>query len=576
MGKTQIPPLLYMTRKDPPVIFLLLLLYAGFFAACNNSNPPPQTDIAATPEELDPKVTEVLQSSVKFAMGNNGVLVDSTQLDNINLVEQVYQKKSYKAVWSEKEQWKPLADSMFEFIENAKLYGLFPHDYHFASLDTIKKIFAKDSLGRAQRRDAVIWANADMMLTDAFMHIVRDLKLGRLPKDSVTLRADSVLTDEFYVNRLALSQKYNSLTKVFHALEPKHEGYHALKNAIPGFLDSADYRSFTVVPSPKSKTPDFKKLLQKRLFEGGYIASDTTVADSLDLAEALKKFQRAKNITVDGRAGEETVKVMNLSDQDRFVRIAISLDRYKLLPEQMPERYVWVNLPAYYMQFWEFDTLRITSKIICGKPNTRTPLLTSAISELVTYPQWTIPESIIAKEIIPGQKKNPEYLAKKGYSLINSKGEEVSPDSVNWMKYSKGIPYKVVQGSGDDNALGILKFNFPNKYAVYLHDTNQRYLFAQSTRSLSHGCVRVQDWEKLAYSIVRYDNKELDVEGPSPAEDSMTSWLKRKERHSIWVRNKLPVYIRYFTAEARNGRIAFYDDIYGEDKLLQQRYFRDK
>lgn len=564
-----------MTRKDLPVFFAVFLLSIAIFPACNNPAPPPETDIVATPEELDPKVSEILQSTVKFAMGNNGVLVDSIHLDNINLVEQVYQKKQYVAVWSEKQHWKPLADSMFEFVAQAKLYGLFPEDYHFIMLDSIRKKFLLDSLGRGAKRDAVIWANADLMLTDAFLHIVRDLKLGRLPNDSITLRKDSLLTDEFYVNRLALSQKYNSLTRVFHALEPKHEGYIALKSALPGFLDSADYRDFTVVPSPKLRSPDFKKLLQKRLFEGGFIELDTVTADSVQLSEAVKRFQRMKNITADGKAGEETVRVMNLSDRDRFARIAISLDRYKLLPEQMPERYVWVNLPGYYMEFWENDTMKLASKIICGKPATRTPLLTSAISELVTYPQWTVPTSIIAKEIIPAMRKSPDYLAKKGFSLVNSKGDEVNPDSVNWFKYSKGIPYKVVQGSGDDNALGILKFNFPNKYAVYLHDTNQRYLFAQTTRSLSHGCVRVQDWEKLAYNIVRYDNKDLDKK-PSPAEDSLTSWLKRKEKHSIAVRNRLPVYIRYFTAEARDGRVVFYDDIYGEDKMLQQRYFANK
>lgn len=564
-----------MIKKDIPFVFILLFVIAGS-TACNNRKPPPETAIAATPEELDPKVTEILQTAVKFAMGNNGVLVDSTHIDNIYMVEQLYQKKEYVAIWSEKEQWKPLADSMFDFIEHAKLYGLFPEDYHFLSLDSIKKKFASDSMGRAHRRDAVIWANADMMLTDAFLHLVRDLKMGRLPTDSVTLRKDTVIPNEFYINRLALSQKYNSLTKVFHALEPKHKGYQQLKAAVPAFLNSVSDRVFTVVPSPKLRTPDFKMLLQKRLYQGGFLFSDTTLADSLQLAEAIMKFQASKGIKSDGKVGEETVKAMNMTDRDRFIRIAISLDRYKLLPEIMPDRYVWVNLPAFYMEFHENDSLKLVSKIICGKPANRTPLLTSAISDLVTYPQWTVPASIIAKEILPAMKRSPDYLAKKGFSLINSKGDEVNPDSVDWSRYSKGIPYRVVQGSGDDNALGILKFNFPNKYAVYLHDTNQRYLFAQNMRSLSHGCVRVQDWEKLAYSIVRYDHSVLDMEGRSPVEDSMSSWLKRKEKHSIPVRNKLPVYIRYFTAEGKDGRVAFYEDIYGEDKLLQQRHFAGK
>jgi murein L,D-transpeptidase YcbB/YkuD len=310
------------------------------------------------------------------------------------------------------------------------------------------------------------------------------------------------------------------------------------------------------------------------LYEEEFLTQDSLLVDSLEMATAIKRFQEINNITVDGKAGEETVRVMNFTDRERFIRIAITLDRYKLLPEQMPSRYVWVNLPAYSMQFRENDTLRLKSKIICGKPATRTPLLTSAISELVTYPQWTVPASIIEKEILPAVKKNTAYLAEKGFSLVNSKGDEVHPDSVDWSKYRKGIPYKVVQGSGDANALGILKFNFPNKYAVYLHDTNQRYLFAREKRSMSHGCVRVQNWEKLAYSIVQYDYKDrLGNKPSSPVEDSLTSWLQRKVKRSIPVRNRLPLYIRYFTCEEENGRILFYEDIYGEDKMLQEKYF---
>jgi murein L,D-transpeptidase YcbB/YkuD len=132
----------------------------------------------------------------------------------------------------------------------------------------------------------------------------------------------------------------------------------------------------------------------------------------------------------------------------------------------------------------------------------------------------------------------------------------------------------VIQGSGDDNALGILKFNFNNKYAVYLHDTNQRYLFAQAVRSLSHGCVRVQEWEKLAYNILEYDY--TDEKKLQAKEDSLSAWLVRKEKHSIGVRNRLPVYLRYISCEGVNGNVVFYDDIYGEDKQLQEKYFAGK
>jgi murein L,D-transpeptidase YcbB/YkuD len=182
------------------------------------------------------------------------------------------------------------------------------------------------------------------------------------------------------------------------------------------------------------------------------------------------------------------------------------------------------------------------------------------------------------KEFLPALKKNPGYLAKKGFSLLGHENEEVDPYFVDWSKFKNSIPYKIVQGSGDDNALGIMKFNFPNKYAVYLHDTNQRYLFAQSTRALSHGCVRVQEWEKLSDYILKNDSSLAKANNIKnfTKRDSVITWLEKKEKHYIPVRNRIPVFIRYFTCSAKDGKIVFYDDIYDEDRRLGERYFTKK
>ena len=191
---------------------------------------------------------------------------------------------------------------------------------------------------------------------------------------------------------------------------------------------------------------------------------------------------------------------------------------------------------------------------------------------MVTYPQWTIPESIIKKEILPALKKDPGYLARKGFNLVDNKGETVDPYTVDWSKYKTGIPWKVVQGSGDDNALGIFKFNFNNPYSVYLHDTNQRYLFQNSERALSHGCVRVQKWQALAYYIARDDSIASADQGKTVSYnvDSIKTWIANKSRKRIMVKKRLPLFIEYFTCEAKNNKIVFYDDIYNEDRSLHK------
>jgi murein L,D-transpeptidase YcbB/YkuD len=532
--------------------------------------------ISATPQELQLKASDLIKSRTRFAAARGGKLNDSgLALSQSRIAMLIYEHRSFEPVWCFEEKWLPLADSLFNFINASQLYGLFPEDYHAKELTAIRQRFFADSLAKSDRKDASLWSEADMLLTDAFVQIIRDVKLGRLPQDSITLRKDSVLKDDFYQQQLDALRSGTGITPIVQSLEPAQRGYHLLKAGIKKFLDSAEYKKYTVVPSPGKDVTQFTKALQKRLYEGGFISFDSTMADSSELAAAVKRFQQKKGMAVDGRAGEATVRMLNVNDRERFIRIAISMDKYKMLPEKMPARYIWVNASANFLELVDKEEVTLTSKVICGKPKTRTPLLTSNITELITYPQWVPPPSIISKEILPAVKKNPGYLAKKGFSLVDSKGEEVDPYSVDWSKYSKGIPYRVVQGSGDANALGIMKFVFSNKYSVYLHDTNQRYLFANSMRSLSHGCVRVQEWEKLAYYIIRNDSLNASS-GNYTKIDSVKTWLQRKQKKSIAVRNKIPVYIRYITCEGKDGSVVFYDDVYSEDKWIREKYFASK
>ena len=558
--------------KHPSFTGILICLFV--LLACNSKNDN-GSNIASTPQELQKKATNLIQDFTEKAISDNGTLGDSSiTLKQVRLAKLLYEKKSFEPLWFKKEEWLPAGDSLFSFIESSQLYGLFPEDYHVSQLKDIRQKFYADSLAKGDRKNAVLWSQADVMLTDAFAQIIKDVKLGRLPQDSITLRKDSVLSDEFYQQQLDRVQE-SGITTTVQSLEPHHKGYYLLKDGIKKFLDSAEYKQFTIVPYPEKDLAKFNKALQKRLYEGDFIAYDSVRADSAQLAEAIKKFQKKKGIAVDGRAGEGTIRMLNVNDREKFIRIAISMDKYKMLPEIMPAKYVWVNAAANFLQLIDNNEIKLTSKTICGKAKTRTPVLTSNISELITYPQWVPPPSIVLKEILPAVKKNPGYLARKGFSLIDSKGNEVDPYSVDWAKYSKGIPYRVVQGSGDANALGIMKFVFSNKYSVYLHDTNQRYLFGNDMRSLSHGCVRVQEWEKLAQYILRNDSLNANG-GVYTKIDSLKTWLRKKQKKSIAVRNKIPVYIRYITCEGLNGDVIFYDDIYGEDKMLRVKYFASK
>jgi murein L,D-transpeptidase YcbB/YkuD len=172
--------------------------------------------------------------------------------------------------------------------------------------------------------------------------------------------------------------------------------------------------------------------------------------------------------------------------------------------------------------------------------------------------------------MLPKIQKDTNYLLKQNLMVVDKNDSVISPSSIDWYKLNKTyFPYLLRQRQGDDNSLGVMKFNFRNKYDVYLHDTNARGLFSRNSRALSHGCIRIQEWEKLSHFLVR--NNEMKY---NP--DTLRAWINRQEKHIIADFLHIPIYIRYFTCEAQEGKIRFYEDIYGDDRLLAQRYFKGK
>jgi murein L,D-transpeptidase YcbB/YkuD len=561
--------------KRPEYVTVIFLLF--FILSCNSG--VNENNLVTDPEDMDDVVSNTIRQHLLKVSTNGGMVDDTIKLSFIQAVNRFYDGHSYNPVWSKNAGWKKITDSLYLFIKEGQYEGLFPNDYHFKNLSSLKQKLDADSL---KRMDPVLWAKADMMFTDAFMHLVKDLKQGRLMPDSISFQKDSLESDKLFSKSLQEVISKNQLLGLMHSLQPALKPYWELKKGIKPFVDSMDKRSYIYVTYPYKKgdaqdSAYFIKTLMKRLTQNDCANFSGKMPDSLQLAIAIRKYQRIKGLKEDGKYSTSLIRTMNVSDAERFKRIAITLDRYKQLPEPMPEKYIYVNLPGYYLQVWQKDSIVLESKVICGKPETRTPVLNGNISDMVTYPTWTVPTSIIVKQYLPRLKRDPGYLRRIGFRLESGRGRSVDPANINWNKYSRGIPYNVVQSSGDNNALGIFKFNFQNNYAVYLHDTNQRYLFNNGFRALSHGCVRVQEWKKLAFYIARNDS--INSKRPDSLRyntDSINNWIRAKDRHVMLVKNTVPLFIRYFGCDGVNGKIRFYEDIYGEDKVLREKYFSEK
>ena len=316
-------------------ILFIAIAISMLVVSCNTKSKPADKDIVATPQEMDQQVSGAIKTALDYSLENGGKIDDSITLKMDSTVNNFYSTTDYKNIWSHDEKWNPLTDSLYAFIKTARLSGLFPNDYHFYHLRALKSKLDKDSVART---DAALWTRADLMLTDGFVNIVKDLKLGRLPNDSISLNKDSAVNDAFYAANIKKLLDEKQLTPLLTSLEPTNIGYWNLKNAIKPFLDSMNWHAYTYVTYPyKTKSPDdslaFIKSLTKRLIEAKCIDSPAGdnyayTPDTSELKAGIRKYQKLKNLKQDGLVSASLIKSLDNTDIEKFKRIAITLDKY--------------------------------------------------------------------------------------------------------------------------------------------------------------------------------------------------------------------------------------------------------
>lgn len=467
-----------------------------------------------------------------------------------------YQKNDFKPLWFENKKANYLGQQIHQFIENSSYYGLFPNDYHYTELKEL---------------DTTSWEQKEFLFTDAILKITRDIHWGRIPFDTVSLRADTIITSNFFVDILDKIIDKKNIPQTIQTLEPNYIGYKELKEGLKNFLDSVgNIATYEFLEYPIKDSTEFFHQLKQRLIDERILYPTVQRIEKDEWTSIIQIFQYRNGLEPDGKLSRKIIQLLNDSNWEKFIKIAITLDKMKQLPKQMPSSFVMVNLPAFELKVYDEDTLAFKSRTIVGLPATRSPVLNSVFTNYITYPQWTVPYSIVFGEIIPKIIKDPNYLEKERLMVMDWADNLISPDSIDWKKMNKSnFKYVIRQREGDDNSLGIMKFNFANKYSVYLHDTNARWLFSKSDRALSHGCIRVQEFMKLAAFLIKDENTKVKM-------DSVQNWLATQTKKVVTGFPKLPLYIRYYTCEGGEGKIRFFNDLYGDDKELRNAYFADK
>ena len=297
-------------------------------------------------------------------------------------------------------------------------------------------------------------------------------------------------------------------------------------------------------------------------------AASAAAAATFDpgLEEAVKRFQRRHGLNADGVPGRRTFAAMRADADWRLRQIAVNLERMRWMNRDLGERRIIVNQADYTMQVFFGDQVVQQMRVVIGKARKhRTPEFSDTMTHMVVSPSWNVPKSIATKEILPELRANPAYLQEKNMTLIPTGGEPVPADPFleDWERFSEGyFPFRIKQAPGAGNALGRVKFMFPNNFAIYLHDTPSRHLFAKDGRAFSHGCVRVEKPLDLAHLL---------LSGQSSDPEGLFSRLERKgEETWVKIREPLEVHLTYRTVwvDAETGEDHFRADVYGRDRKV--------
>ncbi len=353
--------------------------------------------------------------------------------------------------------------------------------------------------------------------------------------------------------------------------EPVNQYYIKLKEKLVEYREIAKRGGFPKVVNPRKsitiseKDSSLLAVKQYLFLTSDWKENDKTTLFTAPLAKAIINFQHRMGLIENGKLNIQTINEMNKPIDFRIKKMMLNLERLRWIPTEMENKFLLVNIPDYKLHIIENKKLVWTSNVVVGKDVKQTNVFKGNISKIMLNPYWNIPNSIIKNEIIPNIKNNPNYLAKNNMEILSGT-TVIDPSTINWNKYKGKVPFVIRQKPGEENALGKIKFLFPNNFNIYLHDTPSKGMFSESKRAFSHGCIRVENPMKLLKYFIQKDS--------SLNSEKVDSIFKTNKEYGITIKPSVPVYIVYFTSWVNeNGQLNFRNDIYNLDKQLSSEVF---
>lgn len=450
-------------------------------------------------------------------------------------------------------------------LQRADEEGLSPADY---SVKLPAPGFNMENI--AARRAELM--RFEMSLSAKLLRYISDVHDGRINPNLISGYHDFPSKDLDLEGALAQAENVNDISTYLETRHPANEQYAQLRAELAKLQETSEkdivIRNLSLL-KPGQSDPEFPKVIKiierkspesvRNEYADLLSSYNGSEEYSPDLVPLIKAAQKAAGTTADGIIGRMTIKALfGVSKQDKIEKVELAMERLRWLPSDLGSRRVFVNQPAFMAYYINGGKVQLSTKVVVGKKTNQTSFFYDQIEEVVYNPYWGVPQSILINEMLPKLLEDPSYLDRAGYEVTTDSGERIPSAYIDWWQYRDKIPYNVRQLPGEANALGDLKILFPNKHAIYMHDTPAKNLFSRDMRAYSHGCIRLEKPREMAAAVlgtqVSHINSELSM-GHSTEK----------------VPVKIPVYVSYFTAwPDDDGVIHYYTDVYGRDDHLMK------
>jgi murein L,D-transpeptidase YcbB/YkuD len=490
-----------------------------------------------------------------------GELVPSVQgesISNSSALNRYYTQNGFSLSWFENGKPTPQAVALANSIATIENEGLLAEDYH-------AKILSKLSTQTETDR-----AGYDLLLSDAFLNLSAHLQAGKVDPISLSNEWEANRRQGDLATVLTRVLRGGDVLTTLDSLRPRQIRYYRLKIALAKIrsMDSSNWTPLAESPAIKPGNVDSRlNEIRRRLVIWGDLSNqDDSLSPSYggSLQAAVVGFQQRHGLDADGVIGKETIKAFNFSPRERAEQIIVNMERWRWLAEDLGDKHLLVNIAAFELKIIDNNETVFVKPVVVGRNFRKTPVFSNKIRYLVLNPTWTVPFRLATQDKLPDIQKDPGYLDKLGIQVFRGDNKEpIDPFSINWQTITKrNFPFRLVQKPGPQNALGQVKFMFPNSHDVYLHDTPSRELFKKSERAFSSGCIRVSDPLELAAFLLRNENWDR-----AKIDAAIASGITQ----TVNLKTPLPIHIEYWTAWVNSaGVLNFRNDIYQRDQPLWQ------